>query len=154
VSSGDLRFAQPPLAAGVAAGADRGQLPVLFPRLPASPLCACPGPAGQLPDPARLPPRGADITSFHLVVELAAIGVVLAASIVEPDPPRLWIDCLLGWPLLAVAWTDWQRLRLPDVLTLVLLAGLGVTSLRQPDSIAEHAAAAIVAYASLQGLAP
>jgi leader peptidase (prepilin peptidase)/N-methyltransferase len=102
---------------------------------------------------------GARIAPFHLAVELAAIGVVLVAAAVEPDsgslwPGSLWIDCLLGWTLLALAWIDWQWLRLPDVLTLpLLLAGLGVTLWQQPDSIAEHAVAAIVAYASLQAIA-
>jgi leader peptidase (prepilin peptidase)/N-methyltransferase len=97
---------------------------------------------------------GARIGRFHLAVELAAVAVVVVAAVVEPDPSSLWMDCVLGWTLLTLAWIDWQWLRLPDVLTLpLLLAGLGVTLLRDPDAITEHAAAAILAYLSLQGIA-
>ena len=97
---------------------------------------------------------GGAIDPTHVAVELAAIAVVAAAATVEPDPAQLWVDCLLGWTLLALAWIDWQWMRLPDVLTLpLLLAGLGVTLAWQPEALAEHAAAAIVAYIALRGLA-
>jgi leader peptidase (prepilin peptidase)/N-methyltransferase len=97
---------------------------------------------------------GIAIAPFHLAVELAAIVVVLVAAMVEPDPSRLWLDCLLGWTLLTLAWIDWQSMLLPDALTLpLLLAGLLVTLLRHPASIPEHAAAAMIAYLSFRGLA-
>ncbi len=87
-------------------------------------------------------------------VEFAAITVVLAAMVLRPDPTALWIDCLLGWTLLALGWIDWQTMRLPDVLTLsLLLAGLCVTWLQQPSAVPGHAGAAIVAYLAFQGLA-
>jgi leader peptidase (prepilin peptidase)/N-methyltransferase len=96
----------------------------------------------------------ADIGPIHLAVELAAIAIAAGAAIAQPDPALLWVDCLLGWSLLALAWIDWQSMLLPDALTLpLLLAGLGVALWRQPDAIAEHAAAAVVAYLSLRGLA-
>jgi leader peptidase (prepilin peptidase) / N-methyltransferase len=96
---------------------------------------------------------GAVIDSFHLAVELAAVGVVLIAAMAESDATYLWVDCLLGWALLALGWIDWQWMRLPDVLTLpLLLAGLGVTLLWYPEATVAHAAAAVVAYLSLQGL--
>jgi leader peptidase (prepilin peptidase)/N-methyltransferase len=94
------------------------------------------------------------INPTHLAVELAAIAVLLPPALVETDAARLWLDCLLGWTLLTLSWIDWQWMRLPDVLTLpLLLAGLLVTWLRAPTELAEHAAAAIMAYLSLQGLA-
>lgn len=97
---------------------------------------------------------GSRIDPIHLAVELAAIAVVMAAAVVEADPARLWVDCLLGWVLLALAWIDWQWMRLPDVLTLpLLLAGLAVTLFHDPVATPEHAAAAIVAYLALRGLA-
>jgi leader peptidase (prepilin peptidase) / N-methyltransferase len=97
---------------------------------------------------------GSRIASFHVAVELAALAVAVVAIAAEPDPARLWIDCALGWTLLALAWIDWECLRLPDVLTLpLLLAGLAVTLLREPDDVADHAVAAIAAYLLLRGVA-
>ncbi len=96
----------------------------------------------------------AAIDPIHPAVELAAVAVALAAALVEPDPAQLWLDCALGWTLLALAWIDWQSMRLPDVLTLpLLLAGLVVTVLWQPQDVLDHATAAITAYLALRGLA-
>jgi leader peptidase (prepilin peptidase)/N-methyltransferase len=87
-------------------------------------------------------------------VEVASIAVVLVAAAIDPDPAALWLDCALGWCLLTLAWIDWQWMRLPDVLTLpLLLAGLGATVLRQPDTVSDHAAAAALAYLALRVLA-
>jgi leader peptidase (prepilin peptidase)/N-methyltransferase len=97
---------------------------------------------------------GGAIAPEHVAVELAAIAIVLAAAAVEPDPAALWLDCALGWSLLTLAWIDWQCMRLPDSLTLpLLLAGLGVTAVQQPDALTDHATAAAVAYLALRGLA-
>jgi leader peptidase (prepilin peptidase)/N-methyltransferase len=94
------------------------------------------------------------IDPTHLAVELAAVAILLPPALLESDPLKLWLDCLLGWTLLTLSWIDWQWLRLPDVLTLpLLLAGLGVTWFCQPSDLTEHAAAAMIAYLSLQGLA-
>lgn len=91
---------------------------------------------------------------MHLAVELAAAGVALWAVLAVPDPARLWPACAFGWTLLALAWIDWEHLRLPDALTLpLLLAGLGVTWLLDADAAPEHAAAAALAYLALRGLA-
>jgi leader peptidase (prepilin peptidase)/N-methyltransferase len=92
--------------------------------------------------------------SFHLAIELAAIGVALWAILGDADPDRLWADCLLGWTLLALAWIDWRWMVLPDVLTLpLLLSGLLLTLLLQPDAITNHAAGAAVGYLLLRGVA-
>lgn len=96
----------------------------------------------------------AGIPHAHLGVELAAIGVAAWAALAEPDPARLWLTCLLGWTLLALAWIDWEHFRLPDALTLPLvLAGLGAAWLLDPDAVTEHAAAATLGYLALRGLA-
>lgn len=96
----------------------------------------------------------APIAPMHLGVELAAIGVALWAALVETGPARLWLTCLLGWTLLALAWIDWRHFRLPDALTLpLLLAGLGAALLLDPDAAPEHAAAAALGYLALRGLA-
>jgi len=96
----------------------------------------------------------ARIAPMHLGVELAAIGVALWAALAERDPARLWLACGLGWTLLALAWIDWDHLRLPDALTLpLLLAGLAAALLLDPESAPEHAAAAALGYLALRGLA-
>ena len=97
---------------------------------------------------------GEAIGSFHLAIELAAIGVALWAILAEPDPDRLWADCLLGWTLLALGWIDWCWMLLPDALTLPLLvAGLLLTLLWQPEAITLHAAGAAIGYLGLRGVA-
>jgi leader peptidase (prepilin peptidase)/N-methyltransferase len=96
----------------------------------------------------------APIAPMHLGIELAAIGIALWAALAEADPARLWLGCLLGWTLLALAWIDWGHFRLPDALTLpLLLAGLGATLLLDPEAAPEHAAAAALGYLALRGLA-
>jgi leader peptidase (prepilin peptidase)/N-methyltransferase len=96
----------------------------------------------------------AAIGGQHLAVELAALGVALWALTVDAEPLRLWIDCGLGWTLLALAWIDWRHLRLPDVLTLpLLLAGLAVTWLQAPDDLTNHAIGAAAGYLGFRGLA-
>ncbi len=64
---------------------------------------------------------GEAIGSFHPAIELAATGVAAWVILADTDPTRLWVDCLLGWVLLALSWIDWQCMRLPDALTLPLL---------------------------------
>lgn len=97
---------------------------------------------------------GAAIDPFHLAIELIAIGVPLWAILAEPDPDRLWADCLLGWTLLALSWIDWRWMLLPDRLTLpLLLAGLLLTWWWQPGSVGNHAAAAAIGYLALRGVA-
>jgi leader peptidase (prepilin peptidase)/N-methyltransferase len=96
----------------------------------------------------------APIGGQHLAIELAALGVALWALTAEADPVRLWIDCGLGWALLALAWIDWRHFRLPDVLTLpLLLGGLAVTWLEAPEDLTDHAVGAAVAYLGFRVLA-
>jgi leader peptidase (prepilin peptidase)/N-methyltransferase len=91
---------------------------------------------------------------FYPLVELAAIAVALCAVLVEPDAGSIWVSCGLGWTLLALAWIDWTDLLLPDGLTLpLLLAGLALTLLGQPDDLVDHCLAAMLGYLSFQGLA-
>ncbi len=92
---------------------------------------------------------GAGIARAHLWIELAATGVAVAAAAAGPpgDPARLWLTCGLGWTLLALAWIDWEHLRLPDVLTLpLLMAGLGAAWLLDTGQAPEHAAAAALGF--------
>jgi leader peptidase (prepilin peptidase)/N-methyltransferase len=90
---------------------------------------------------------GTAIAPFHWAVELAAVAVAVTVALVSPDVPSLWCGCVLGWGLLALAWIDWRHLILPDALTLPLvLLGLGATVWLDPEALADHAAAAALAY--------
>lgn len=96
---------------------------------------------------------GEAIDRFHPAVELAAIGVALSAVLLNRDSPYLWVDCLLGWVLLVLAWIDWRWMLLPDILTLpLLLAGLLFTLATAPAAITDHAAGAAAGYLALRGL--
>ena len=64
----------------------------------------------------------APISLFHPVIELGAILVALWSATVFSGTP-LWISCILGWMLLALAATDILYFLLPDMLTLPLIAG-------------------------------
>lgn len=91
---------------------------------------------------------------FYPMVELAAVTVALWATLFEPDPGLVWIDCGLGWTLLTLAWIDCIDMLLPDVLTLpLLLAGLAVTFALEPDALVDHSLAAALGYLAFQGLA-
>jgi leader peptidase (prepilin peptidase)/N-methyltransferase len=97
---------------------------------------------------------GQKIGLSHPLVEVAAVLVAVWAVLAESHPALLWTDCWLGWVLLTLAWIDWTDLLLPDVLTLpLLLAGLAVTIMRQPDALADHCLAAMLAYLAFQGVA-
>jgi leader peptidase (prepilin peptidase)/N-methyltransferase len=45
---------------------------------------------------------------FYPAVELAAAAVALIALAVD-DAETAWLDCVLGWCLLALAWIDLRR---------------------------------------------
>lgn len=93
---------------------------------------------------------GCPLGWFYPGVEIAALIVALSALLVD-DMPRAALDCLLGWWLLALAWIDWQRMRLPDLLTLPLLAvGLAATALEMPDELTASVIGVVVGYAALR----
>lgn len=97
---------------------------------------------------------GHRIDWFHPAVELAAVAVAAWAGWAETDPAWLWIACGLGWTLLALGWIDLDSFLLPDVLTLpLLLAGLVVTVMLQPEALADHCLAAALGYLSFAGIA-
>src|SRR5439155_12083250 len=61
---------------------------------------------------------------FYPGIELGAVAVALAAVAVDGGEGA-WLDCLLGWWLLALGWIDIRDWLLPDALTLPLVvAGL------------------------------
>jgi leader peptidase (prepilin peptidase) / N-methyltransferase len=96
---------------------------------------------------------GRPVGWFYPAVELAALAVALIALAVD-DIETAWLDCLLGWWLLTLAWIDVRRLILPDVLTLPLIvAGLLAAAVLDPDSLAERALGAALGYLALRAVA-
>jgi leader peptidase (prepilin peptidase)/N-methyltransferase len=88
-----------------------------------------------------------------LWVELAAAGVAASAVLAQwptPGGPDLWAGCILGWALLALGWIDAVSFRLPDMLTLPLLAaGLAQTFWLDREDLTDHALAAALGYTLL-----
>jgi leader peptidase (prepilin peptidase)/N-methyltransferase len=100
---------------------------------------------------------------FYPGVELAALAIALAAVLIHSVPidgvpidggQGAWLDCLLGWWLLALGWIDLRRWLLPDALTLpLIIAGLAAAFLFNPDLLTERALGAALGYLSLMAIA-
>jgi len=96
---------------------------------------------------------GRPIGWFYPAVELAALAVALVALAVDGGG-RVWLDCLLGWWLLTLAWIDARHWRLPDALTLPLvLVGLIAAAAFAPDTLFARALGAALGYSALQAIA-
>jgi leader peptidase (prepilin peptidase)/N-methyltransferase len=95
---------------------------------------------------------GAAIGWFYPAVELSALAVALFA--LAADGGRwVWLDCLLGWWLLTLAWIDARHWLLPDALTLPLvLAGLMAAAAFAPAELFARALGAALGYALLQAV--
>jgi leader peptidase (prepilin peptidase) / N-methyltransferase len=90
---------------------------------------------------------------FYPAVETAALAIALIA-IVFDQGRGVWLDCSLGWWLLALGWIDVRHWLLPDVLTLPLvLAGLAEALAFDPDQLTSRALGAALGYAGVCGLA-
>ena len=90
---------------------------------------------------------------FYPAVEIAALIVVLIALAVD-EMPRAALDCLFGWWLLTLAWIDLRRWLLLDILTLPLIVvGLTLAALLEPDAVLDRALGAALGYAALRALA-
>lgn len=119
--------------------------------------CATPlGPRDLVPLASWLLARGrcrhcgAPIGEFYPLVELAALAVAVWAGTLDAGA-ALWLDCLLGWGLLTLAWIDAETFLLPDVLTLpLILIGLGAAWLLQWPPIVDSAAGAAVGYVAFR----
>ena len=87
---------------------------------------------------------------FYPGIELAAIAVAVTALVADSGQP-IWLDCLLGWWLLALGWIDIRRWLLPDALTLPLvIAGLAAAAAFVPDQLTDRALGAAFGYLSLR----
>jgi leader peptidase (prepilin peptidase)/N-methyltransferase len=80
----------------------------------------------------------ARVSVFYPAIELAALAVALWAALTVPEA-QLWLACVLGWGLLALAVIDYRDYLLPDALTLPLVAlGLGAAYLDDPAELWAH----------------
>lgn len=86
---------------------------------------------------------------FYPGIELAAVAVAVTAVLVDSGQ-SLWLDCLLGWWLLALAWVDIRSWLLPDVLTLPLVvAGLLAAAVFDPEQLTDRSLGAAAGYLTL-----
>jgi leader peptidase (prepilin peptidase)/N-methyltransferase len=100
---------------------------------------------------------------FYPGVELAALAIALAAVLIDgvlidgvliDGGQGAWLDCLLGWWLLALGWIDLRSWLLPDALTLpLIIAGLAAAILFHPDQLTDRALGAALGYLSLMAIA-
>jgi len=75
---------------------------------------------------------------FYPFIELGAVAIAVWAVTVFSGW-LLWISCLLGWTLLALAVIDYKHFLLPDFLTLPLIPlGLLVTWANDPSALIHH----------------
>ncbi len=96
----------------------------------------------------------APIARFHLAVELACVAVAIWAATTGADGALLWCSCALGWALLTLGWIDAASLRLPDALTLPLLAaGLAEAAWLEPEALTGRAFGAALGYTALWAVA-
>ncbi len=96
---------------------------------------------------------GCPLGWFYPCVEIAAAIVALIALAVD-DMPGAALDSLFGWWLLTLAWIDLRRWLLPDLLTLPLIvAGLALAALLDPDTVLDRALGAALGYVALRAIA-
>jgi leader peptidase (prepilin peptidase) / N-methyltransferase len=90
---------------------------------------------------------------FHPGIEVAAVAVALTAVLADSGQ-SLWLDCLLGWWLLALAWVDLRSWLLPDALTLPLVvAGLVAAAAFDPEQLTDRSLGGAAGYLSLLTIA-
>ena len=83
---------------------------------------------------------------FYPAIELAAVAIALWAAAVLPGP-LVWVSCILGWTLLALAVIDYRYFLLPDYLTLPLIPfGLIVTWANDSAALIDHVAGVVVGF--------
>ena len=96
---------------------------------------------------------GGQLDWFYLAVELAALAVAVISVAIDSGGD-LWLDCILGWWLLALAWIDARHWVLPDVLTLPLvIAGLAAALAFDPAAAGERTLGAATGYLALRVVA-
>ena len=89
---------------------------------------------------------------FYPGIELAALAVALLSVSIDRGMGA-WLDCVLGWWLLALGWIDLRTWLLPDALTLPLVAaGLAAAVAFEPEGLTDRALGAIAGYLGLRAV--
>jgi leader peptidase (prepilin peptidase)/N-methyltransferase len=95
----------------------------------------------------------APVAGFYPAIELAALGVAAWGGLTVADD-QLWLTCVLGWALLALAVIDFRDYLLPDTLTLPLIVlGLAVAYLDDPRTVLAHLIGAAAGFAVFLSIA-
>jgi leader peptidase (prepilin peptidase) / N-methyltransferase len=90
---------------------------------------------------------------FYPAVELAALAIAIIAAIVDSGT-EAWLDCILGWWLLALGWIDARHWLLPDALTLPLAAAGFIAALAvDPEGLPDRTLGLLVGYFVLRAVA-
>ena len=90
---------------------------------------------------------------FYPGIEIAAV-VVAVLAIIADGGEGTWLDCILGWWLLALGWIDLRRWLLPDALTLPLIvAGLALAAVFAREELVDRALGAVLGYLGLRAIA-
>ena len=93
---------------------------------------------------------GRPLEWFYPLIELAALAVALISLFVD-NGADVWLDCLLGWWLLTLAWIDVRCWLLPDSLTLpLIIAGLAAAAAFDPEGLTDRAFGAAAGYLGLR----
>ena len=83
---------------------------------------------------------------FYPAIELAALAIAIWAVTVFSGS-LLWVSCVLGWTLLALAVIDHKHFLLPDFLTLPLIPfGLVVAWANETSALLDHVIGAAVGF--------
>ena len=129
--------------------AGRGARGVAPPLLSAT-SCRCS--AGSRPRAAAVS-AGASLGWFYPGIELAALAVALLSVSIDRGAAA-WLDCVLGWWLLALGWIDLRTWLLPDALTLPLVvAGLAAAMAFEPEGLTDRALGVVAGYLGLRAVA-
>ncbi len=84
---------------------------------------------------------------------LTLMAIMIAAFAEAATPSGVWISCLLGWWLLALATIDYRLFILPDALTLSLaVCGIAVTAVESPARIPDSLVGAAAGFTVLAAL--
>ena len=95
---------------------------------------------------------GASLGLFYPMIELGALAVALWSGLIFSGA-AVWVSCLLGWLLLALAAADIRYQLLPDFLSLPLIGfGLAATWALDPGELVSHCIGAAAGFGGVVAL--
>lgn len=95
----------------------------------------------------------APIGWFAPAIETASLAIAIVAVSIDSGT-EAWLDCILGWWLLALGWIDVRHWLLPDLLSLPLvITGLAAALAFDPSGLTDRALGAALGYLALKAVA-